>query len=128
MATRFCGFLVVSFLLMAQAGHAVVGPDECGLYELTGTIDKNPNASGYLYIVNKGTVSEYQFRIPLRQEPMIAPYVSRSSRIRVIFSSKIENFRGTFSRIESVSHAAADPLGLSGARSLNLVSNAECTE
>jgi len=128
MGIMWRGFYALSLLYFAQTGHATIGSGGCGEYELRGTIDKNPSASGFLYIVNKGTASQYQLVIPIRQEPKIAPYINRSSRIRASLAKRIENFRGEFSSIQSISLAVSDPMGLSGERPMVLVAETECAE
>jgi len=111
-----------------QAAYGMVGNWECGLYELTGSIEKNEAGIGYFYIVNKGTNSQFIISISPQLEPRIAPYINRTSKIRAHFSKKIEGYRGEFASIESIDNAVSDPLGLSGQKTLLLISEENCSK
>ena len=128
MAKIFHAVVLLSFLLVMPNAFAAAIEGKCGLYELRSTIEKNPTDVGYLYIVNKGALSQYQFTIRSNQQLRIAPYVDRSSKARVRFSKPIEGYRGVFDSIDSIELAAPDPLGLSGEKTLMLISEQECVK
>jgi hypothetical protein len=117
-----------SFLLHIQFALAAVSPEHCGLYELRGSVEKNDIGTGYLYLVNKGTMSEFKFVIPSRFELQIAPYVDRLTMIRAIFSKKIVGFQGEFNAIESIVLSVNDPLGMSANNTLLLIDKKVCAK
>jgi outer membrane protein OmpA-like peptidoglycan-associated protein len=123
-----CAAIFLAGLLHFQAAYAITGDQPCGLYELTGTIEKNNAAVGYAYIVNKGTRSQFTITIPIELEPRLAPYFERTSKLRARFSEKIEGFRGEFNSIESAERAISDPLGYSNQRTLVLLAEEKCVK
>jgi hypothetical protein len=117
-----------SFILQIQFVLGATSPEHCGLYELRGSVEKNNIGPGYLYLVNKGTMSEFKFVIPSKFELQIAPYVDRPTMLRAKFSKKIEGLRGEFSTIESIVLAVNDPLGMSAKNTLLLITKEVCAK
>jgi serpin B len=112
-----------------QSAFGMTGDHGCGLYELIGTIELNAD-DRWMYIVNKGSGSQFTFTVPIALEPKLAPYFEggRTSKITSRFTRKIEGYQGEFASIESAMRIFADPLNLSNQKSLVLISEEKCLE
>jgi hypothetical protein len=121
----------IVFLLMGllgfQSAYGMTGDHGCGLYQLVGIVETNAD-DRYVYIVNKGSYSQFTITIPIDLEAHLAPYLlsGRTSKITARFTKKIEGFRGEFANIESTERSMPDPLGLLNQSTFMLISEEKC--
>jgi hypothetical protein len=117
---------ILSFYFFSTALSASTNPEGCGLYEINGVIEYSKADSSYIYIVNKGSLSEYRFLINLQDEIKIAPFIERSTKVRVRISEKLNGYTGKFFKIETLEYVAADPLLLKNSSNFSLVKKEKC--
>jgi hypothetical protein len=116
------------FLLsfFSATAFATTNPEGCGLYDIHGIIEYSKADSRYIYFVNKGSLSEYQFIIDLKDEIKIAPFIERSIKMRAFVSEEPVGHKGKFQNILSLEYGPADPLLLKNNSNFFLVKKEKC--
>lgn len=113
------------FILGLNA-HAASRPTACGTYDIYGVIEKEKSAVGYVFLTNKGTLSEFRFPITEDQELKIAPYIRHPIKLRGRIIKKIDGTIGSFEKIEKLEHVVFDPANMKGLNGFFLVKEEKC--
>ncbi len=114
-----------AFIVCLNAYGATI-PSGCGTFDVYGVIEKNQKAPGYVFLVNKGTLSEYQFAISDEQELKAAPYIDRTIKLRGKITKKLNGQQGEFSSIESYTDVVPDPANLKGLTGFTFIKKEKC--
>ena len=117
---------ILLFLFMSFNLNAATKPTECGWYEIYGEMKKNSDGPGYLYLVNQGTLSEYKFSLPPKQEIKLSPYLNVPSKIKARIAGRIRGYQGEFASIENAEMVAPDSAKLTKAHGFYLISKEKC--
>lgn len=117
---------ILGFYFFSATLFAATNPEGCGQYDINGVIEYSKAESSYIFVVNKDSLSEYRFLINLQDEIKIAPYIERSTKVRVSISEKMEGYSGKFFKIEALEYTAADPLLLKNSSNFSLVKKEKC--
>lgn len=100
---------IILFFSPVRAEY-VGAPTNCGRYEIAGIVEKNKDGIGYLYKVNKGTMSEHNLIISQEIEPKVVSYIDRPSKIKAKLLMKFDGTKGEISNIEEISMRIPNPL------------------
>lgn len=105
---------------------AATRPSGCGVYEMYGKVSKNKDGPGYSYVLNEGTLSQYKFPLPPKQEIKLSPYIGVETKIKARIKKKMNGQNGEFSEILSTEHIAPDPAMLTKNHGFFLVKKENC--
>lgn len=117
-------FLLV--VLFSFQAYSATPPKECGTFAFTGVIEKNQNATGYSFVTDKGTRSEFNFPISDEDELKAAPYIDRPVKITAKILKPMTSFQGKFDQIEKFELVVPDPAKIKGEPSYSLVKKEKC--
>lgn len=121
-------FSFIFLFFSSESTFSALSPTECGLYEIVGTIEKNPTKTGYVFYLNKGTNSEFRFLVPHELNLKISPYVERTSKAKVLFLKPLEGYEGQIRQIEHIEYTIPNHLRDKAIQTLSLISKRECSK
>lgn len=97
---------------------------ECGEYKIRG-IARMINNSPVL-VVNEHSASEYYLKIPISEEPRIAPYIDRPFILSALIDKSMNGTKGEARNIKDVSLRVANPLNEKADTGLKLIKETAC--
>ncbi len=106
-----CAFLILlsSVVLAQENTKPYEGFQGCGEYLAAGTVHSSVK-TGYMLVINEQTRSEYNFRIPIMEEPKFAPYMDKPLKASVLITKPIDGTRGEIEKVIKVEHRIPNPL------------------
>lgn len=102
-------FLLASLCAYAQEKQVPYESYQgCGEYWLAGVV--RTTKMGYFIIVNEKTNSEYSFKVPILEEPKLAPYVDRPMLAKIVLPQALNGTQGNIEKVLEVKHRVPNPL------------------
>lgn len=98
----------------------------CGEYIVAGMV--HSDMTGFTIVINEGTISEYKLKVPIPEEPKLAPYIDRPMKARVILDKKLDETQGEINSISSVQDRIPDPLRPLFNTGFRLIKKTDCRE
>ena len=80
----------------------------------------------YELLVNRGSVSQYNFQVSDEAEKQIVPYVGHTVRVRATIPKKAPEYKGILGKIEKIDFSVPDPANLSGLGGFTLIKKEKC--
>ena len=122
-------FSSLLFLLFTANAQDNLKPYEgfqgCGEYLAAGTVHSSVK-TGYTLVVNEKTRSEYNFKIPIIEEPKFAPYVDKPLKAQIKVTKQIDGTKGEIEKVLNVDHRVPNPLHPAFDTGFRLIKKLEC--
>ncbi len=116
---------LLAFILSTNL-YGATQPSGCGTFDIYGVIEKNPNDLGYVFLVNKGSLSQYQFPIVNEEELKALPYMNRPIKVRAQIKKQVAGYRGELAAISRYEDVVLDPANLKGQSGFLPVKEEKC--
>ncbi|MEI6314498.1 MAG: OmpA family protein [Syntrophus sp. (in: bacteria)] len=98
----------------------------CGEYIVAGIVRTSMN--GFHIVINEKTNSEHTLKVPIPEEPKLAPYIDRPMKAHLILDKMLDGTMGTVTVINSVQDRIPDPLWPVFDTGFRLIKKMECKE
>ena len=118
-------FVFTTATLAQENTKPYEGFQGCGEYLAAGTVHSSVK-TGYTLVVNEKTRSEYNFKVPIIEEPKFAPYVDKPLKASILVTKPIDGTRGEIEKVTKVEHRVPNPLHPVFDTGFRLIKKVEC--
>lgn len=111
--------LILSILLFSTLAQA-----KCYEYELIGQGEMGEE--NIFFVIAPKTQSEVKLSIPLADQELLAPYINRVAKTRLIIDRNRLNHSTKVMKVVSINYEIPDPLNLSSTTSVKKMGEIKC--
>lgn len=115
---------VLSLILIFIFSQSLLAKEKCTVYELQGTV-KEVNDRLELWVAEK-TLSQKNFKIPLKIELSFSPYVDKFIKGQFIFKGEDLQTNESILSVESIDLSTPDPLNQNEKNTMKKVKGIKC--